>query len=65
MREENLHAGGGLETMNFVGMALSSPNFSPSGVHIHVLWRILQSVRNEEKNKEIKTKFRGAIINFV
>ena len=28
---------------------LSMPNFSPIGAHIHVLWRILQSVRKEEK----------------
>ena len=37
------------------------PNFSPIGARIRVLWRILQSVRNEEveeeKNEEIKTKF--------
>ena len=33
---------------------LSVPNFSPIGVRIHVLWRILQSVRKEveEKNEE-------------
>ena len=35
---------------------LSVPNSSPIGVHIHVLWRILQSVRKEdveeEKNEE-------------
>ena len=37
---------------------LSVPNFSPIGARIGVLWRILQSVRNEgEKNKEIKTNF--------
>ena len=38
----------------------SVPNFSPIGVRIRVLWRILRSVRNEEveeKNEEIKTKF--------
>ena len=38
----------------------SVPNFSPIRVCSHVLWRILQSVRNEdeeEKNEEIKTKF--------
>ena len=36
----------------------SVPNFSPIGAQIRVLWRILQSVQNEqdEKNKEIKTK---------
>ena len=36
---------------------LSVPHFSPIRVRIRVLWRILQSVRNEdeeEKNKEIK-----------
>ena len=27
---------------------LSVPNFSPIGVRIRVLWRILQSVRKEE-----------------
>ena len=39
---------------------LSVPNFSPIRACIHVLWRILRSVRNEveeEKNEEIKTKF--------
>ena len=39
---------------------LSVPNFSPIRARIHVLWRILRSVRNEdeeEKNEEIKTKF--------
>ena len=43
---------------------LSVPNFSPIQERIHVLWRILRSVRNEEveeekeeKNEEIKTKF--------
>ena len=40
---------------------LSVPNFSPIRACIRVLWRILQSVRNEEdeeeKNEEIKTKF--------
>ena len=39
---------------------LSVPNFSPIQARIRVLWRILQSVRNEdeeEKNKEIKTTF--------
>ena len=37
---------------------LSVPNFSPIRARIHVLWRILRSVRNEdeEKNEEIKTK---------
>ena len=35
------------------------PNFSHIRARIHVLWRILRSVRNEdeEKNEEIKTKF--------
>ena len=36
-------------------------NFSPIRARIRVLWRILQSVQNEEdeeeKNEEIKTKF--------
>ena len=36
-------------------------NVSPIQARIHVLWQILRSVRNEEveedKNKEIKTKF--------
>ena len=33
-------------------------NFSLVQARIHVLWRILQSVRNEEeKNEESKTKF--------
>ena len=38
---------------------LSVPNFGPIRARIRVLWRILRSVRNEdeEKNKEIKTKF--------
>ena len=37
---------------------LSVPNFSPIGVRVRVLWRILQSVQNEEeKNEEIKMKF--------
>ena len=40
---------------------LSVPNFSQIRARIRVLWRILQSVRNEEdeeeKNEEIKTKF--------
>ena len=40
---------------------LSVPNFSPIGVRIRVLWRILQSVRKEEveleeKNEEKKTQ---------
>ena len=38
----------------------SVPKFSPIGVRIRVLWRILRSVRNEEveeKNQEIKTNF--------
>ena len=36
---------------------LSVPHFSLIGARIRVLWWILQSVRNEEKNEEIKTKF--------
>ena len=37
---------------------LSVPDIRPIRAHIHVLWRILQSVRNEEeKNEEIKTTF--------
>ena len=39
---------------------LRVPNFSPIGVRIRVLWRILQSVRKEvvveEKNEEKKTQ---------
>ena len=37
---------------------LSVPNFSPIRERIRVLWRLLQSVRNEEdeENKEIKTR---------
>ena len=31
---------------------LSVPNFSPIGVRIRVLWRILQSVRKEEVEEE-------------
>ena len=31
---------------------LSVPNFSPIGARIHVLFRILQSVRKEEENEE-------------
>ena len=31
---------------------LRVPNFSPSGARIRVLWRILQSVRKEEKTKK-------------
>ena len=39
---------------------LSVPNFSPIQARIRVLWRIVLSVQNEdeeEKNKEIKTRF--------
>ena len=37
---------------------LSVPNFSPIRARIRVLWRILRSEEvEEEKNKEIKTKF--------
>ena len=40
---------------------LSVPHFSPIQARIGVSWQILRSVRNEdeeeEKNKEIKTKF--------
>ena len=36
---------------------LSVPNFSPIQARIRVLWRILRSVRNEEDDEEIKTKF--------
>ena len=35
---------------------LSVPNFSPIGVRIRVLFRILQSVRKKEKNEEKKPK---------
>ena len=30
------------------------PNFSPIGVCIHVLWKILQSVRKEVEEKKMK-----------
>ena len=33
---------------------LSVPNFSPIGERNRVLWRILQSVRKEEKTKKKK-----------
>ena len=41
---------------------LNVPHFSPLRARICVLWRILQSVRNEDgeeekQNEEIKTKF--------
>ena len=36
---------------------LSVPNISPIGACIHVLWWILQIVRNEEENEEIKMNF--------
>ena len=37
---------------------LSVPDIRPIRAHIHVLWWILQSVRNEEeKNEETKTNF--------
>ena len=39
---------------------LSVPNFSPIRTRIRVLWRILQSVRNEEveeKTKKLKRNF--------
>ena len=36
---------------------LSVPNFSPIGACIRVLWRILQSVRKEEKNEEKNPNF--------
>ena len=36
--------------------SLSVPNFSPIGVRIRVLWRILQSVRKEEETKTKKKK---------
>ena len=37
---------------------LCVPNVSPIGAHIHVLWQILQSVRNEEeKTKKLKQTF--------
>ena len=35
---------------------LRVPNFSPIEARIRVLWRILQSVRKEEVNEEIKPK---------
>ena len=34
--------------------SLSVPNFSPIGVRIHVLWRILRSVRKEVEEKTKK-----------
>ena len=34
---------------------LHVPNVSLIGAHIHVLWRILQSVRKEEEKNEEKT----------
>ena len=39
---------------------LRMPHFSPIGARIHVLWRILQSVRKEvveEKNEEKNPNF--------
>ena len=36
---------------------LSAPNVSPIGACSRVLWWILQSVRNEEENEEIKMNF--------
>ena len=39
---------------------LSVPNFSPIRARIHVLWRILRSVKNEEveeKTKKLKRNF--------
>ena len=35
---------------------LSVPNFSPIGVRMRLLWRILQSVRKEEEKKTKKKK---------
>ena len=35
---------------------LSVPKFSPIGVRIRVLWRILQSVRKEEEKVEEKNE---------
>ena len=35
---------------------LSVPNFIPIGARIRVLWRILQSVRNEEEVEEEKNE---------
>ena len=35
---------------------LSVPSFSPIGARIHVLWRILQSVRKEVEEKKTKKK---------
>ena len=40
---------------------LRVPNFSPIRARIRVLWQILLSVRNEEENKEIKTKFSSLV----
>ena len=38
-------------------------NFSPFGVRIRVLWRILQSVRKEEEEYEEKTQTLAARIS--
>ena len=35
---------------------LRVPNFSPIGAQIRVLWRILQSVRKEEKEEKRRKK---------
>ena len=35
---------------------LSVPNFSPISARIHVLWRLLRSVRNEEDEEEEKKR---------
>ena len=35
---------------------LSVPKFSPFGAHIRVLWRILQSVRNQEEQEKKKQR---------
>ena len=43
--------------------SLSVPNFSPIGVRIRVLWRILQSVRKEEVKVEEKTQTLAARIS--
>ena len=35
---------------------LSVPNFSPIRARIHVLWRLLRSVRNEDEEEKKKRR---------
>ena len=50
--------------LKFVLMCpLSVPNFIPIGARIRVLWRILQSVRKEEKDEEKKAHTLAARIS--